>query len=495
MRSTLFWTWLPLIVAMVLFGGPIPGSGFVADDAFNLATHANHGDWAGEWSSPTYAHAGGDRGHIWRPIPAWLQHVAASGFGRVGSTFRALNLGVHLINILLISAIARRLGASSTAAGLAALFWTTHAAMPEAVCWSSDIYDLVATTFALLATGAATSSDPRVRWVGVSALTLAACLSKESSVALAPALAAAAWAAGGTRRAVDAGIASIAGVVAYGAMHRSITDQNYADVAASVPFSEAADAALMNIGWWASPPARAPMAHLFNPATDSPEVLMGAVTLVGISLLIAHQFRHGSRASYLLAGIVAAVSLTAPAAFGIPFIGVAPLRYVYMPLAVGLAIAASRWTGSVARPWIIGILMVGVLGSQRIASRTPAFANDASLWSAERRLEPSNSYAAGSLARAWIADGRTREAVELWASAIESAPEGVRVFDKANERWLLGQTAFMKGHPDIALTQVLKLLNSIDQPVPAMAHCLHADSLDALGRHEEALKVAQRCEP
>ena len=75
MAHTWRWTLIPLLVALALFAHAIPGAGFVADDAYNLAEHARHGDIAGEWSTPTYAHAGGARGHIWRPIPASLQHA------------------------------------------------------------------------------------------------------------------------------------------------------------------------------------------------------------------------------------------------------------------------------------------------------------------------------------------------------------------------------------------------------------------------------------
>ena len=130
-----------------------------------------------------------------------------------------------------------------------------------------------------------------------------------------------------------------------------------------------------------------------------------------------------------------------------------------------------------------------------MSDRVPAFQSDASLWAAERALEPTNPYAAGNLARAMVGAGQSEAAVGLWADAIERAPSNIRVFDRANERWLLAQTAFLKGHPDVALEQTLSLLNESGEAAPAMAHCLHADSLDALGRHAEAADVAHRCRP
>lgn len=240
------------------------------------------------------------------------------------------------------------------------------------------------------------------------------------------------------------------------------------------------------------------MAHLFNQTTDQGEVWAGATTLVALALLIAHQCRSHERARYLLLGGVAALILLVPAAVGIPFIGVAPFRYIYLPLAVGLAIAGGRWHSPVPRAWFIGVVLFSAIGSIRVAHRVGAFESDETLWAAERALEPDNPYAAGGLARAWVGAGRHREAVELWAQAADRARPGIRVFDKANERWLVAQTAFLKGAPDVALDQAKKLLHeskSNDSAVPAMVHCLVADSLDALGRHQEAASASVRCTP
>lgn len=482
-------------LAMVLFAGAIPNSGFVADDAFNLAEHANHGDWSGEWTTPTYAHAGGERGHIWRPIPAWIQHIAASLLGRTGETFRSLNLAVHLLNIGLFWTVARRLGASVSATTLLALLWTTHPAMPEAICWSSDIYDLMATSFALLAVAAVTLIDRNARIVATFAMVVAACLSKESAIALIPALGAVAWALGGRTKAVETSATGSLAALTYTQIHGVITGQNYSDAVRSTPIMDAIDAALMNVGWWTHPPTRAPMAHLFDRAGDQPEILIGAVTLTGISLLVAHQVRNGTRSRFLIAGLIAALGMIAPAAIGIPYIGVAPLRYAYAPLALGLVIAAGRWNGVIRPAWGLGIALVSTMGAIRVADRVPAFDSDAALWAAERAKEPENPYAAVNLARAWVGEGKSDDAIALWTSALNQAPQGVRVFNLPNERWQLAQTAFLRGQPDVALKQVLELMNTSAANVPPMAHCLHADSLDALGRHEEANIAAQRCNP
>ena len=496
MRSPSFWIVLPISIAVVLFVGGIAGAGFVADDAFNLAKHANHGDWWGEWTTPTYEHAGGDRGHIWRPIPAWVQHVAASTWGRTGSTFRTINLLVHGANVCMLVLVARRLGASAPAAGLGAILWTTHPTMTEAVCWSSDLYDLMATTGCLFAVYGVTCTTRVKRLSAVIAAMLVACLAKESAMAMLPGLVAVAALAGGRSRVIEAGVAGGTAVAAYSQLHQHVTAQTYMDVARSVPFSEALDGLLMTVGWWAHTPARAPMAHLFDSTGDHAEITMGAAVLVATSIAVAHLFRQQHpRYRWLLAAFIAAAGLSVPAAMGIPYIGVAPFRYAYTPLAIGICIGSSAWTGPIGKPWIVAAAVFAAVGSFRIADRVPDFQNDATLWSAELKHEPNNPYAAGNLARAKIASGDIREAMVLWTRAIESAPPGIRVFRRSNERWLLAQTAFMKGHPRVALEQTTRLLNEGGAENPAMAHCLLADSLDALGRHQEAAAAGQRCRP
>ena len=102
------------------------------------------------------------------------------------------------------------------------------------------------------------------------------------------------------------------------------------------------------------------------------------------------------------------------------------------------------------------------------------------------------------MARALIANKQSDEGINLWVDAINNAPSGVRVFDQANERWLLAQTAFLKQRPAVALKQVNQLIAASKENnslLPQMAHCLRADSLDALGRHEEASAAGTLCRP
>jgi len=490
------WTLLPILVALALFAHAVPDAGFIADDTFNLSEHARHGDIAGEWTTPTYAHAGGERGHIWRPIPASIQHIAAIGFGRSGSVFRALNLLVHLVNVWLVMLVARTWGAHFKTAALAGLIWTTHSSMPEAVCWNSDIYDLLATTVMLGGLTLIGQKPTVFYWPALALIALIGCLCKESGLALIPAFCILIAHRHGGRNGLKAAAALGLGGGVYWMWHRHITAQGYVDALVDGTATSILDAWLMAVGWIAYAPSRAPMAHLFDRIADAHEVWIGVGVVLLLCMCAADQYRRRPEQRVFALALVCTGILLIPAAVGIPFIGVAPLRYIYMPFALLVAMGACTWASEPNRNWVVGLLFICTLGSTRILARVPAFHSDITLWSAELKAEPNNPYAAGSLARALIATGKPNEGIKVWAHAIENAPDGIRVFDRANERWLLAQTAFMKRRPGIALREVNKLINESnqkEQALPPMAHCLRADSLDALGRTVEASAAGRLC--
>ena len=64
MRSMLVWTTLALIGSRCACMCCSAECGMGTDDHVNLKIYAAHGDLIGEWTTPTYAHAGGDPGHI-----------------------------------------------------------------------------------------------------------------------------------------------------------------------------------------------------------------------------------------------------------------------------------------------------------------------------------------------------------------------------------------------------------------------------------------------
>ncbi len=498
-------SWLPPVcLAIVLYGPAAARAGWLLDDARALATHANHGAPWGEWTHPTYAWSAGDGGHLWRPIPAFLQHLLAMAFGRSPEVFRFANLGLHLGVIALAAVAARAWGASPPASLIVGLVVAAHPSVPEVVGWSSDIFD-IALALVLVGTLAAlrsAASRPPLLAGGVALIgALVACLCKESALLVAPALAAAAVAArpaGGAVAGLAAGVgATIAAGLWYTA-HAAVTGEPYAGTSGT-PLVHVALAGLDAVGSVPTLPPRATAMHLFDPAALA-AAPAGVVTAIA-AVAVAWGLRGDRpRLSTWVAACVGAAVLLAPAAVGVPFIGVQASRYVYVPMiwlaTLGAAPLEHLAQGAPRRLVALFVVAVFVAWAPRSASRIWEYADDATHFAAELRVEPTNPYARARLARvAWSrADtaAQRRVAADAWALAIEDLPPSLRVPDANVERWDAAQAAFLSGSPAVAL----RLARAVRRDAaPPQLDCLIADSLDALGRHEEATTAGAACGP
>jgi tetratricopeptide (TPR) repeat protein len=96
---------------------------------------------------------------VWIPA-TWLSfQIDASLFGPGPAGFHATNLLLHLLNVVFVLALARRLGLASAPAMLVAAIFGVHPLNVEAVAWVTARKDLLMTTFLLGAT---------LAWLGVS---------------------------------------------------------------------------------------------------------------------------------------------------------------------------------------------------------------------------------------------------------------------------------------------------------------------------------------
>jgi hypothetical protein len=223
------------------------------------------------------------------------------------------------------------------------------------------------------------------------------------------------------------------------------------------------------------------------------------MTVVGFVVAATAMWSRDRRAALaaLAAGTAWGLLLT-PAAVGIPLIGVQAVRYAYLPLAATVLLAANGDGTRPGRGPLAFAAAFAALGLVHTLPRTHDFQHDGTLWSAELEAEPDNPYAAGSLARWLLKTGEDARALQLWTQAVETAPPGLKVFDRDHERWLLAQAAFLRGQPELALVQVTAYIGALEEqgrPVPPNAWCLQADSLDRLGHPEQAAEAAARCTP
>ncbi len=493
---------LPLLVTVAVYLPSVRATGWILDDTVNLAQHASHGDLLGEWLHDTYGHAGGGAGHIWRPVPASLQHLVALASGRTPPVFRLLNLLLHLGCVALVYRLARALAAPAGAASLLALFFALHPALPEAVCWSSDIYDLALGGSLLGLTWLLVSvPGAGARHAGTFALLLLACLCKETALAFAPVVALAALLWRGWRDALVATTVSAAAVGTYLLAHGAVTSQGYGAAGVQSPLGQQLAAWLSTSGWLLWAPHRAPLTHLFEPgAVAGP--MQGAATLVLLVLLTVIVWRRDARAGRALAIATGAwACLLAPTGPAIPLVGLHSFRYVYAPLALVAALAAPALAmlGGRRSTWAAAGAAVAwcCVTTPRVVPRALAWADPDPLFEAELALEPDNAYAKAQLARTRVLRMVEVDAsLELWASALAGPTPSTRLFDPFAERWDLAKAAFLSGRPAFALAQVERLLADCERSgraPPDQAWCLAADSLDALGRPDEAAAVAPRC--
>lgn len=500
------WWILPLLIAVLLYGPPIPDAGWVLDDSIALARHDHHGDILGEWTNATYAFADGSSGHIWRPIPATLQHLAALLLGRSSPVFRGLNLLLHLFVLMSVQCLARSRGASPPAAALLASLLVLHPAIPEVVCWNSDIYDIALTLLLLIGTRVALSErlNRPLRGALLSLLLLLAALCKESALAFVPLALLLPWLLSSNKTLreklfstlQDAASLGI-GAGVYSLLHARVAASSYSEALLSSPIQAQLAAFLAQTGRLLQVPLQAGSAHLFEPQAQAPAIA-GMLTLLAFvagSILLR---RDPSRARHLGAAGLAWAILLLPAGAAIPLTGVDPLRYAYPALAItigllGGAIPLAPRTRSLAA---LCSLIILALFAARALSRVWDWRDDRELFSQELALEPGNPYALGCLARALIEDGEHAAGLEAWRQAVETIPPGARVFPKDIERFRLAQAAFLLGRPALALDQVQALRREQpDASLPNGVFCLQADSLDALGRAEEARLVEPLCRP
>lgn len=124
------------------------------------------------------------------PIPVTVLSYVVD-YRLVGPTawwFHAVNVVIHLANVTLVSLLARNLGCSRGMAAVAAAVFAVHPVVVEPVAWVTGRKDLLGALFSLLALAVATRRSSvgldRRSWGMVASLSLAAMLSKPTTIAL-----------------------------------------------------------------------------------------------------------------------------------------------------------------------------------------------------------------------------------------------------------------------------------------------------------------------
>lgn len=123
----------------------------------------------------------------YRPLTTLSYATDRRIWGEEPAGFHATNVAIHLINVGLLFALARRAGAGLAAASFASALWGCAPRLSECVTWISGRTDLLAALFVFLALLSWDGTRKSRKWAAT-LLFLAALLCKEVAVALLPAL-------------------------------------------------------------------------------------------------------------------------------------------------------------------------------------------------------------------------------------------------------------------------------------------------------------------
>ncbi|MEO8098047.1 MAG: glycosyltransferase family 39 protein [Acidobacteriota bacterium] len=87
--------------------------------------------------------------HFFRPIAMYAYKLDSMWAGKSAVAWRSGNLLIHVINVLLVFFLGRRMGLAKWAALVAALIFGWHGSRPETVAWVAARFDLLAVMFLL----------------------------------------------------------------------------------------------------------------------------------------------------------------------------------------------------------------------------------------------------------------------------------------------------------------------------------------------------------
>lgn len=175
------------IIAIVLVFIPVANHGLVWDDnifLYDSPLYRQADFWLDALSQPFILSP-----NYYRPVVLLTYMIESQIFGVNPTIFHFTNLLLHLVNTALIAILARRLVRNDTEAQqkwipvIAALVYGLHPALTEGVAFVSGRFDLLATTFLLLALVVdGLVQRPVRRSLAVAMLFLLALLSKESAL-------------------------------------------------------------------------------------------------------------------------------------------------------------------------------------------------------------------------------------------------------------------------------------------------------------------------
>lgn len=332
--------------------------------------------------------------------------------------FHLTNLLLHLVNVLLVLALARRTGAGLLGAGIAAGLWALLPRLAESVAWISGRTDLLAALFSL----AALLAHPLRRagpWLSA-ALLFAGLCAKEVALAALPALLLAALAAPRPERRSELGRLIPPATAA--ALYLTLRARVLSGAGPGSSVGAAGDRLLVSLealGRYAAMTVDA-----WRPATQIGWVEDPSVAYAALGLVVAIAAAGAALRlrSTLATSPTRAACLTLAAASLVPVLHLVPLpmgvvsadRFLYLPLA-GVAVSAATGLDRVARRSRFAsgaFALVAVTLAVQTYRRAEHWADEVALWTeAARRAHPRNP-------RPWLELGNLHYRAALYEQAL-----------------------------------------------------------------------------
>ncbi len=128
------------------------GGTFLLDDDILLVKNSFLRSWGSMWDAVTHnSTAGtGNVDNFYRPLQIALYVIVFQFFGLSSVAFHALNILLHVINVILVYKFGRKLNFNPTVVLIVSLLWAVHPVHVEAVTYMSATADTLFATFMLL---------------------------------------------------------------------------------------------------------------------------------------------------------------------------------------------------------------------------------------------------------------------------------------------------------------------------------------------------------